>query len=72
MAGVPLDPAVKAEAHLADLEIEADEDVHFEQAWLDPESGAVASLHYLDLLGDLLLRAPDITGITDGSADAEA
>jgi len=27
------------EAHEADLEIEAEEGVHFERAWLDPESG---------------------------------
>ena len=28
-----------AEAHAADLAIEGEEDVHFERAWLDPESG---------------------------------
>ena len=28
-----------AEAHQADLDIEASEGVHFEKAWLDPESG---------------------------------
>ena len=28
-------------AHARDLEIEADESVHFERAWLDPESGKV-------------------------------
>lgn len=28
-----------AAAHQADLDIEADEGVHFEKAWLDPESG---------------------------------
>jgi Protein of unknown function (DUF4242) len=27
------------EAHERDLAIEADEDVHFEHAWLDPERG---------------------------------
>ena len=27
------------EAHAADLAIEAEEGVHFEKAWLDPESG---------------------------------
>jgi hypothetical protein len=27
------------EAHERDLEIERDEGVHFERAWLDPESG---------------------------------
>jgi hypothetical protein len=27
------------EAHERDLAIEADEGVHFEQSWLDPESG---------------------------------
>jgi hypothetical protein len=27
------------EAHCADLKIEADEGVHFERAWLDPEAG---------------------------------
>jgi hypothetical protein len=26
-------------AHQADLDIEAEEGVHFERAWLDPESG---------------------------------
>jgi hypothetical protein len=33
-----------AEAHDADLAIESDEDVHFEHAWLDPESGKVFCL----------------------------
>ncbi|MFF1877424.1 SCO4226 family nickel-binding protein [Leifsonia sp. NPDC058230] len=33
-----------AEAHEFDLAIEADEGVHFEQAWLDPESGKVFCL----------------------------
>ena len=33
-----------AEAHNADLAIEADEGVHFETAWLDPESGKVFCL----------------------------
>ncbi|SDP06604.1 Protein of unknown function [Nakamurella panacisegetis] len=28
-----------AAAHAADLQIEAEESVHFEKAWLDPESG---------------------------------
>jgi hypothetical protein len=32
------------EAHEADLALEADEGVHFEQAWLDPESGKVFCL----------------------------
>ena len=32
------------EAHQADLKIEADEGVHFERAWLDPESGKVFCL----------------------------
>ena len=32
------------EAHSADLEIEAEEGVHFERAWLDPESGKVFCL----------------------------
>lgn len=32
------------EAHEADLAIEADEGVHFEHAWLDPESGKVFCL----------------------------
>lgn len=31
-------------AHEADLAIEADEGVHFERAWLDPESGKVFCL----------------------------
>ena len=32
------------EAHERDLAIEADEGVHFESAWLDPESGRVFCL----------------------------
>ena len=32
------------EAHDADLAIEAEEGVHFERAWLDPESGKVFCL----------------------------
>ncbi len=32
------------EAHKADLAIEADEGVHFEKAWLDPEAGKVFCL----------------------------
>ena len=32
------------EAHERDLEIEQDEGVHFERAWLDPESGKVFCL----------------------------
>jgi len=31
-------------AHDRDLEIEAEEGVHFERAWLDPESGKVFCL----------------------------
>jgi hypothetical protein len=31
-------------AHEADLAIEGEEGVHFEQAWLDPESGKVFCL----------------------------
>ena len=33
-----------AEAHAADLAIEDEEGVHFEQAWLDPASGKVFCL----------------------------
>jgi hypothetical protein len=33
-----------AEAHARDLEIEAEEGVHFERAWLDPELGKVFCL----------------------------
>jgi Protein of unknown function (DUF4242) len=33
-----------AEAHGRDLAIEADEGVHFERAWLDPELGRVFCL----------------------------
>lgn len=33
-----------AEAHQRDLDIEADEQVHFERAWLDPEAGKVFCL----------------------------
>ena len=32
------------EAHERDLAIEAEEGVHFERAWLDPESGTVFCL----------------------------
>jgi len=32
------------EAHNADLAIESDENVHFEHAWADPESGVVYCL----------------------------
>jgi hypothetical protein len=32
------------QAHDADLAIEADEGVHFERAWLDPEAGKVFCL----------------------------
>ncbi len=32
------------DAHGADLAIEADEGVHFEKAWLDPEAGKVFCL----------------------------
>jgi hypothetical protein len=33
-----------AEAHAADLAVESAEGVHFEQAWLDPDSGKVFCL----------------------------
>jgi hypothetical protein len=33
-----------AEAHRRDVEIENDEDVHYEHAWLDPEAGKVFCL----------------------------
>ncbi|CAM5288557.1 MULTISPECIES: SCO4226 family nickel-binding protein [Leifsonia] len=33
-----------AEAHAADLAVEGEEGVHFETAWLDPESGKVFCL----------------------------
>jgi Protein of unknown function (DUF4242) len=33
-----------ADAHAADLAVEAEEGVHFEHAWLDPESGKVFCL----------------------------
>src|SRR5204862_1764491 len=33
-----------AEAHQRDLDIEGDESVHFERAWLDPEAGKVFCL----------------------------
>ena len=35
-----------AAAHEADLAIEAEEGVHFERAWLDPESGKVFCLSH--------------------------
>jgi hypothetical protein len=33
-----------AEAHQRDLDIESDEGVHFERAWLDPEAGQLFCL----------------------------
>ena len=33
-----------AEAHQRDLDIEGDEGVHFERAWLDPDAGKVFCL----------------------------
>ena len=33
-------------AHARDLEIEGEEGVHFERAWLDPESGKVFCLSH--------------------------
>ena len=33
-----------AEAHQRDLDVEAEEGVHYEYAWLDPESGKVFCL----------------------------
>ncbi len=33
-----------AEAHQADLDVEGEEGVHYERAWLDPESGKVFCL----------------------------
>ena len=33
-----------AEAHQADLDIEKDEGVHYERAWLDPDAGKVFCL----------------------------
>jgi hypothetical protein len=33
-----------AEAHQADLDIESQEGVHFEHAWLDPDAGKVFCL----------------------------
>lgn len=33
-----------AEAHQRDLDIESDEGVHFERAWLDPDAGKVFCL----------------------------
>jgi hypothetical protein len=35
-----------AEAHAADLAVEGEEGVHFERAWLDPESGKVFCLSH--------------------------
>src|SRR3954452_8390341 len=37
-------PEQLAAAHQADLDIEGEEGVHFEQAWLDPELGKVFCL----------------------------
>lgn len=42
MKGITADQ-LKA-AHRADLAIEGDENVHFERAWADPESGTVYCL----------------------------
>ncbi|GAB1336370.1 SCO4226 family nickel-binding protein [Streptomyces sp. E-15] len=42
MQGITADELMAA--HQADLAIEADESVHFEQAWADPESGTVYCL----------------------------
>jgi hypothetical protein len=41
---VGVTPEQLKEAHEADLAIEGDEGVHFERAWLDPESGKVFCL----------------------------
>jgi hypothetical protein len=41
---VGVTPEQLAEAHAADLAIEGEEGVHFERAWLDPESGKVFCL----------------------------
>ncbi|WP_225824603.1 SCO4226 family nickel-binding protein [Streptomyces naphthomycinicus] len=42
MQGITADQLM--EAHQADLAVEADEGVHFESAWADPESGFVYCL----------------------------
>ncbi|MEU2226091.1 MULTISPECIES: SCO4226 family nickel-binding protein [unclassified Streptomyces] len=42
MQGITADELMAA--HQADLAIEAEESVHFEQAWADPESGTVYCL----------------------------
>lgn len=42
MSGITEEQLV--EAHKADLAIEAEEGVHFEQAWADPEAGVVYCL----------------------------
>ncbi|MEU0008646.1 SCO4226 family nickel-binding protein [Streptomyces sp. NPDC006314] len=42
MKGITADQLVQA--HQADLAIEQEEDVHFEHAWADPESGIVYCL----------------------------
>ncbi|MET8766636.1 SCO4226 family nickel-binding protein [Streptomyces sp. NPDC004658] len=42
MEGITADQLM--EAHRADLAVEADESVHFEHAWADPESGTVYCL----------------------------
>jgi Protein of unknown function (DUF4242) len=41
---VGVTPEQLKEAHEADLAIEGEEGVHFERAWLDPESGKVFCL----------------------------
>lgn len=42
MAGVTMEQL--AEAHQADLDIQSDEGVNFEQAWADPKTGHVFCL----------------------------
>ena len=42
MAGIT--PEALAAAHQADLEIEAEEQVHFKHAWADPKTGKVFCL----------------------------
>ena len=42
MAGITAEQL--SEAHRADLAIEADEHVHFKQAWADPDTGTVYCL----------------------------
>ena len=54
-------PEQLADAHEADLKIEGEEGVHFERAWLDPESGKVFCLS-TGLSKEAVMRIHERTG----------